>query len=92
MTIWFGDSVNDDPTLDATDGAHPAWWRGHDYVSAKFKRELDKCRAIVEAAIRWNELYDSDADDDSIENVGARLRLSEAVESYKRLKELANVD
>jgi hypothetical protein len=21
----------DDPTLDATDGAHPAWWRGHDH-------------------------------------------------------------
>jgi hypothetical protein len=21
--------------MDATDGAHPAWWRGHDYVSEK---------------------------------------------------------
>jgi len=34
----------DDPTFDATDGAHPAWWRGHDYVSARFKEELDKAR------------------------------------------------
>lgn len=46
-------------------------------------------RAIVKAAIKWNELYDSSADDDSNENVAARLRLSEAVERYK---ELANDD
>lgn len=25
----------DDPSLDATDGAHPAWWRGHDHGANK---------------------------------------------------------
>ena len=34
----------DNPEFDATDGAHPAWWRAHDYVSARFKEELDKSR------------------------------------------------
>ena len=34
----------DNPEFDATDGAHPAWWRGHDYVSARFKEEIDKAR------------------------------------------------
>ena len=24
--------IPDDPELDATDGAHPAWWRGHDHA------------------------------------------------------------
>jgi hypothetical protein len=23
----------DDPLFDTTDGAHPAWWRGHDYTA-----------------------------------------------------------
>lgn len=26
----------DDPELDATDFAHPAWWRGHDHTTAVF--------------------------------------------------------
>ncbi|TPJ86916.1 MULTISPECIES: hypothetical protein [unclassified Mesorhizobium] len=26
----------DDPELDATDGAHPAWWRGHDHTATVF--------------------------------------------------------
>lgn len=37
-------ALRDDPEFDATDWAHPAWWRGHDYVSARFKEELDKAR------------------------------------------------
>jgi len=28
--------VLDDPELDATDAAHPAWWRGHDHTSQVF--------------------------------------------------------
>jgi hypothetical protein len=28
-------STGDDPTLDGTDGAHPAWWRGCDFGYAK---------------------------------------------------------
>lgn len=30
--VW---AAIDDPTLDATDGAHPAWWRGDDHGFAK---------------------------------------------------------
>lgn len=26
----FDYMLSDDPTFDATDGAHPAWWRGND--------------------------------------------------------------
>ena len=26
-------SLDDDPLWDATDAAHPAWWRGHDYTT-----------------------------------------------------------
>lgn len=28
--FWTGHYMADGPELDATDGAHPAWWRGHD--------------------------------------------------------------
>ena len=45
----------DDPELDATDSAHPAWWRGHDYVTEQWRERLaavvterDALRAIVE--------------------------------------------
>lgn len=30
------DLAFDDPGMDATDGAHPAWWRGHDHTAAKW--------------------------------------------------------
>lgn len=30
------EATTDDPDLDATDGAHPAWWRGHDHTSKVF--------------------------------------------------------
>ena len=70
-------SLRDDPEFDATDGAHPAWWRGHDYVSARFKEELDKARRERDnlradfeslehdaaAVIRaWSPLADNEAD------------------------------
>lgn len=42
----------DDPLLDATDGAHPAWWRGHDRATEEWRervsiaeRERDEARA-----------------------------------------------
>ena len=37
----------DDPMLDATDGAHPAWWRGHDHVVARMGAALTDARAEV---------------------------------------------
>jgi hypothetical protein len=32
----------DHPELDATDGAHPAWWRGHEHTTAVFCQEINK--------------------------------------------------
>jgi len=32
----------DNPELDATDGAHPAWWRGHDHGADAICREATK--------------------------------------------------
>ena len=28
--------MTDDPDLDATDFAHPAWWRGHEHTAVVF--------------------------------------------------------
>jgi hypothetical protein len=30
------EALRDDPQWDATDAAHPAWWRGHDHTTAVF--------------------------------------------------------
>ena len=35
----------DDTTLDATDGAHPAWWRGHDHTEARMRAQVEAMRA-----------------------------------------------
>lgn len=32
----------DDPMMDATDGAHPAWWRGHDHTARVFCQIVTK--------------------------------------------------
>jgi hypothetical protein len=32
----------DDPELDGTDFAHPAWWRGHEYTTDMFCRNVNK--------------------------------------------------
>jgi len=44
----------DEPLLDGTDGAHPAWWRGHDHAAevwrervATAERVRDEARAEV---------------------------------------------
>jgi hypothetical protein len=29
-------TIPDDPELDGTDWAHPAWWRGHDHTTKVF--------------------------------------------------------
>jgi hypothetical protein len=33
----MGRLAEDNPELDATDGAHPAWWRGYDYGSSQWR-------------------------------------------------------
>jgi hypothetical protein len=35
----------DEPLFDATDGAHPAWWRGHDYTARRFGDLVSRLRA-----------------------------------------------
>jgi len=34
--------INDDPVLDCTDGAHPAWWRGYDYGTKEVMRGVTR--------------------------------------------------
>jgi len=49
------EKAQDRPKSDATDGAHPAWWRGHDRAETKF-RELVAClRSELDAAKAENE-------------------------------------
>lgn len=35
-------NIPDNPDLDATDGAHPAWWRGEEYGARSVVREMLK--------------------------------------------------
>jgi hypothetical protein len=51
----------DDPDMDATDFAHPAWWRGHEYSFARSCKEindiLDGTKANVGASTQpWQQL------------------------------------
>lgn len=39
----------DDPEWDATEGAHPAWWRGHDHTFRQMMRIQERETA------RWRE-------------------------------------
>lgn len=49
----------DEPDLDATDGAHPAWWRGHDNGAKgmlEVKAKLEKRVAELLEALRLSIL------------------------------------
>ena len=41
--------IPDDPELDATDRAHPAWWRGHDYTFRQMMRVQEQ------EIVRWRD-------------------------------------
>lgn len=61
----------DDPDCDGTDGAHPAWWRGHD----------DTCRILY---IKLQEILDGRDDGRGVANQpwqGIRNRIRELVAS-----------
>ena len=71
-------ALRDDPEFDATDWAHPAWWRGHDYVSARFKEELDKARRERDECVPLlanvlDLLDDAKADFESLEHDAAAV-------------------
>lgn len=34
--------IPDDPDMDCTDAAHPAWWRGHEYSAILFCELVNK--------------------------------------------------
>lgn len=46
------EELRDNPELDATDAAHPAWWRGHDHTARRVGEELQKARERAELAQR----------------------------------------
>jgi hypothetical protein len=57
------DALTDRPEFDATDGAHPAWWRGHDASEAKFREKIDALTAGLAASEaarkKFSEAFDS---------------------------------
>lgn len=68
-------NIYDRPEDDATDGAHPAWWRGHDYTAARF----DELVAGLNAELQ--DLQEKLAE-------AARLRVESEVKHAYRVKEL----
>jgi hypothetical protein len=67
----------DDPAMDATDGAHPAWWRGHDYTSERWQARceaaeatrdeaIELLRVILDASALVSHAYDRGDEDRSI--------------------------
>ena len=82
--------LRDDPELDGTDGAHPAWWRGHDARAliertAEWRDEVMRLRALVpseEVTTRiWTDNARNRAEVDRIRHVmdGESLAAAEAV-------------
>ncbi len=47
----------DDPIFDATDGAHPAWWRGHDYVTERWKERVQALEAQLQERTQERDSY-----------------------------------
>jgi hypothetical protein len=46
------DPAVDDPSLDGTDAAHPAWWRGHDRASEAWREKAEKLTRDLDMAMR----------------------------------------
>jgi hypothetical protein len=70
-------SLRDDPEFDATDAAHPAWWRGHEHTTAVF------CQLV-------NEILDRKPDGGGIASQpweATRKRLHELVAQLAALDE-----
>jgi hypothetical protein len=62
----------DDPMLDATDGAHPAWWRGHDHAAEKMREALDDARLTADRLLGENTAITAEVERLTEENM--RLR------------------
>lgn len=98
--------ITDDPTLDATDGAHPAWWRGHDHTAERMRDELAAlyvgCRAAevqlaaAEAAARGAAFREGEAANEAamlraqVDALTARVDVAEA-EAARRTTELVAI-
>jgi len=46
--------LTDNPELDATDGAHPAWWRGCDYGCEIMVQNINKIIDALESGKNFN--------------------------------------
>lgn len=49
-----------DPQWDATDAAHPAWWRGHDHAAKKFEELVSGLRAKLADAAEFHARIHTD--------------------------------
>jgi hypothetical protein len=90
----------DHPDLDATDGAHPAWWRGHDYTA---KRLCQRVNEILDGNVphgvanepwestrrRLLSLVQARADAESRLDRADSLRMAAAL---RRLRDAGNVN
>lgn len=52
----------DDPMFDCTDGAHPAWWRGHDYTARAIGDSLKEAREEARVLTEQNKQLEAIAD------------------------------
>ena len=52
---WPSDGYRlDDPEMDATDGAHPAWWRGHDHTAVvMLAQAVNALGRVPETGLHW---------------------------------------
>ncbi len=78
----------DNPELDATDGAHPAWWRGYDYGSTQWRLMAE------DTLIQVAQLLDDWAQGGTFSGYGGKIRgqvslLMQALAGIRVEKELA---
>lgn len=61
----------DNPEFDATDGAHPAWWRAHDYVYERLKQSYESM--VQREGVTAAALQDLADDKENVQCLVARL-------------------
>jgi len=78
----------DNPNLDVTDAAHPAWWRGYDYGSSQWRMMAE------DTLIQVAQLLDDWAQGGTFSGYGGKVRgqvslLMQALAGIRIEKELA---
>jgi hypothetical protein len=84
--------ADDEPLLDGTDGAHPAWWRGHDRAAevwrervATAERERDEARAAAAGVLAALDAPAPVWDADESEHDDHAARLTRALDAVRAM-------